>query len=107
MVTETVLHWCTGDEPAPYRFTEVIDALKAAMDRIPIDARADSVIDFEPFYEHGEYYPQVRVTYERPETSAEEALRVIEEASHWRGQLDAAEKRAEYCRAQLTPQVPS
>jgi len=102
--TETVLVWgVNADHQPPHRLSEVLDILADVEGDIPIEFRESARIDFEPYSEFGEYYPQVTVTYERPMTPAEMAQHAAEEAEHWESQLRTAEERVAYCRARLVP----
>lgn len=99
--TETVLLWNVRGEQPPHDLAAVIAALSAAMDSVPAEYRQSAHIDFDPYWEHGEHYSQVCVTYSRPMTEAEADQYAAEESAHWVDQLRQAEERATYCRAQI------
>lgn len=102
-VTVTVRHCGAGqgDGFAPYNLVEFQAWLRSAMDEIPADCLASAEIDFEPDYEHGEYYSAVRITYERPETADETAARISDRRKHWEQQLNDAQELVTYCEQQL------
>lgn len=105
--TETVMTWSVNAErQAPRLLSEVLDILSDVEGDIPIEFRASAEIDFEPLFEHGESYTQVRVSYERPMTAAELEQHAADEAEHWSRQLLEAESRADHCRARLAEIAP-
>lgn len=103
MITETVLDWSVaGDRQAPHGLDEVLLMLEEARTSIPVEHRATAEIDFDPYFDcAGDSYPQVRVTYTRPETEGEAALRIENERVHWGDQLKASTERVAYCLAQI------
>lgn len=102
-ITETALNWSVaGDRQAPHGLDEVLLLLNEARLAIPAEYRSTAEIDFEPYFDcAGDSYPQIRITYERPETVEEAAARVASERAHWGDQLKAATDRVAYCLAQV------
>lgn len=103
MITETVLDWSVdGDRQAPHALDEVLLMLEEARTSIPVEHRATAEIDFDPYFDcAGDSYPQVRVTYTRPESADEAERRIEEERAHWGDQMKAATDRVAYCLAQI------
>jgi hypothetical protein len=102
-VTETVVTWSVAsDMQAPHSLDEVLLLLNEARLSIPAEYRSVAEIDFDPYFDcAGDYYPQVSVTYERPETEEEAALRLENERAHWGDQMKAATDRVAFCLAQI------
>lgn len=102
-ITETALNWSVAvDRQAPHGLDEVLLLLNEARLSIPAEYRQTAEIDFEPYFDcAGDSYPQIRITYERPETDEETAERIAGERGHWEGQLHQARSRVDYCLAQI------
>lgn len=102
-ITETALNWSVaGDRQAPHALDEVLLLLNEARLSIPAEYRSTAEIDFEPYFDcAGDSYPQICITYERPETEAEAAARVASERAHWGYQLNQARARVDFCLGQI------
>ncbi|MBY3333772.1 hypothetical protein HFN98_24590 [Rhizobium laguerreae] len=107
-ITETVLNWSVaGDRQAPHALDDVLLLLSEARLSIPEEYRADAEIDFDPYFDcAGESYPQVRITYDRPETTDEAASRQTHERKHWEQQLQQSRDRVAYCLTQIDGLAP-
>lgn len=98
-ITETALNWSVaGDRQAPHGLDEVLLLLNEARLSIPAEYRSTAEIDFEPYFDcAGDSYPQIRITYERPETPEETETRAANERAHWDDQLNQARSRVDFC----------
>lgn len=80
----------------PHNLVEAIQAFQETLLEIPPEYRESAEISFEPEWHCGEYYRQVRITYERPETPEEEASRKEEEraaVARWIDEQEALIRR--------------
>jgi hypothetical protein len=59
----------------PRNLTEAIAILQEALMEIPSEYRASAEVDFSPYWEHGETYDRVGITYSRMETHEEAEVR--------------------------------
>lgn len=101
-VTETVkTYGAGGDADIPTLLVDVVQTLSKDLLSIPEECRTSAEVDFEPYYEFGEHYAHISVTYERPETEDERAGRLKQDRIHWQDQLDQARQRVAYCEKQL------
>jgi hypothetical protein len=101
-VTEVAKIWGVATELPEHSLGKFLDELDHVYYSIPSDCRASAEIDFDPYIDcAGDSYPQVRITYERPETPAEKAKRTGDERAHWMEQLENARERVDYCTKQL------
>lgn len=99
--TENVKVWGVRGEMPEHNLAKFLDELGHVYHSIPFGNRPYAEIDFEPYYELGEHYAQVRVTYERPERPEETTKRLVDERVHWNAQLEEARRRVDYCAAQI------
>ncbi|WP_024898825.1 hypothetical protein [Brucella rhizosphaerae] len=101
-VTEAVkTYGAGGDSDIPILLVDAVQTLSEDLLSIPEEYRDNAQVDFEPFYELGEYYSRISVTYERPETADETAARITDDRVHWRNQLREAQARVAYCEDRL------
>lgn len=101
-VTETVKVWGVRTEFPEHKLGKFLDEVECVYYNIPTEHRASAEIDFEPYFDcAGESYPQVRITYERPESQEEANSRADEDRKRWMEQLEQARERVTYCEAQL------
>lgn len=63
----------------PHRLSELIEILQETLMEIPSEFRATAEVDYSPRFEYGESYDRLRILYERPETTGEEASRKASE----------------------------
>lgn len=101
-VTETAKIWGVQTELPEHNLAKFLDELDNVYHNIPFEFRPSAEIDFDPYFDcAGDSYPQVRITYERPEAPEEVALRVGDDRKRWMDQLEEARERVTYCTAQL------
>lgn len=91
--TVTVLEMGTGqpDGAIPYKLDDLFAKLNEARISIPTEYRDSARVECEPFYEHGESYCYMAVTYERPMTLAEESAHMHGEVEFWAERVRRAE----------------
>lgn len=103
-VTVTVRQYGYGEDSAgfpPHSLPAAIQALQETLLEIPLEYRESAEVSFEPAWEYGESYEQVRITYERPETEAEEAARRSEERANLTKWIDETEALIRRRKAEL------
>jgi hypothetical protein len=98
---EMITYGVAGDVPTPRGLSECIAEFSRVLAAVPSEYRDSTEIDFEPHWEYGESYSQVRIYYERPMTLDELAADTEEMRAHWMEQLREARSRIDYCNAEL------
>mgnify|MGYP001017801535 CR=1 FL=1 len=68
-----------GGDFVPHKLVDLIATLQGELDSVPAEFIESAEYSFEPDYEYGDSYDALRVTYTRPETSAEREARVARE----------------------------
>lgn len=85
----------------PHNLKEAIQFFQETLLEIPPEYRDSAAIDFEPMWSYGESYEHVSITYERPETEAEEASRKAEERATMTKWIDEQEALIRRRKAEL------